>query len=179
MISLQSKITFGVSICTLILGYTVGRYTANKISKTTTITHSETTQVQKSDIVQQATVQKDSTTSQQMHYVEKSFNSKGILIHEIDYGQNQGASNRMEVSTQTHKVKVDAATSISNNTTIVNYESNWLAGAYVPVTLDLDKMKNPKNLEFTLGYRVFSGVYLTTTTNYNFSPVFAGILIHF
>ena len=41
----------------------------------------------KTHTVEVSNTQKDATTNQQMSYVEKSFNNKGILIHKMIHGQ--------------------------------------------------------------------------------------------
>jgi len=158
-----------LTIIALVLGFLGGRFSLNKISKQISSKTIQTKTIQNKQVITQATTQKDSNLGQRTSYTEKSFNKKGILIHEISYGNQMVASTDKTMKEHIVDVNNNISTSESKNTLITDYQSNWFIGLNV-LTQDLKQPTNlekePQDINFMLEFRPFSQFYLFAETNY-------------
>lgn len=108
-------------------------------------------------------------------FSEKTYSKKGILLHEISYGNNSGASSS-EQHFETYKVQTsDTQTSDTKITTIESYQSNWILGVYHPSSL----VFKPQDLNLMLSYRVFGNIYVSALSDVKFSKPMVGIQLQF
>lgn len=162
-------------LAALCLGFILGRMFANKISKVSTKTEIVSTVTKTEGISQQVETQKLATMSQQMNYTEKSFSKKGILLHEISYNTNSGTSSK-EQHFETYKVQTAfTQTSDVKTSTVDSYQSNWIIGAYHPISLKFQ----PMQINLMLAYRLIGGIYIAGMTDVKFKMPMVGIQIQF
>lgn len=154
-----------------ILGVAISHIISPAFSSKTVETKTVQRTEQKTQAVEVSQVQKDSTTGQQTSYVEKSFNNKGILIHEVISGQKIDTSTQLA---QNDVKKTESATvstlSQESKTTIEN-RPNWEMGFLTSYPFQMQKITP------LIGYRLFGGVHLIGSTDLKFSQFQAGILL--
>ena len=157
--------------------FILGRLTVSRPSQIVSMSSTNSITTQKSKVISQIDNQKYRNTNEQSNYIEKSFNKKGVLVHEIIHTTSQGSIS--EVATQDNsKFTVNSTQDLKTQTkTITDYQPNLLFGSSIPV-LDITK---PQGFQFTnfqvmVEYRVINNIYLFGSTNYNFSNCSIGVL---
>jgi hypothetical protein len=170
---IMKKIFFNVTIAVFICGFLLGRYSANKLRKTVSISKIDSTESKKEEVQSHAEDKKSLTTAQEMNYTEKFYSKKGILLHEISYGSKDGAMVTETTRTRSRTQINSDSHSIQNVTTASSYESNVLIGIYYPVSLST----NFKETEFSLSYRIFSSFYIVGMADLYFKKAAVGIMV--
>jgi hypothetical protein len=108
-------------------------------------------------------------------YVEKFYNKKGVLIHEIEKKQENRASDVNFTKHTDQSEVVSSVTSATSSSIEVAPMSSWLVGFSLPVTLHPDF----QTVNAQIGYRLLGPVYITGQTDYKFSKPTVGFLVNF
>lgn len=155
-----------------VLGFMVGiSFKKDQPVKITTVTQTQTQTAQKTQIQSQATVQKDSTMMQQMNYTEKFFNKKGILMKELDYGNNMLVTAQSDSSQHFNEVNDIRSRSQIVVTTTETYMSRWWVGMNVrtqDILTPYILTKQPRDVNLIVEFRPWDQFYLFAETNYKF-----------
>lgn len=107
---------------------------------------------------------KDSAMSQQTIIIEKSYSPYGKLNKETIKKQKMVA-NRSETKDERAVTSLAKQSSASQSFSSIKSvsKSNWLVGTYAPINDFTDFTK----YNFVVGYRVFSGLFVTLSGNLN------------
>lgn len=160
-------------MCAMAFGFLLGRISIDKLSKKNTETHIVSTESKKQEVSTQAETQKVVAMRQQMNYTEKSYSKNGILLHEISYGQNNGAITDEYAQTRSRTQNVQISDSYVDNSTDETYQSNWIIGIYHPVSLKFE----PSTMKVMLSYRLLGNLYVSGLSDVKFSKIEFGIQI--
>jgi PKD repeat protein len=147
-----------------------------KPSKIVATTQVNNVTTQKTEVVTQADVKKDSTTVKQTILVRKTFNSKGKVTSETHVQEQVGTSTleNWAIAAELSKNSIEQVSEITK--TVKTYQPNLFVGLSFPV----NKITKPqtiefKDVDFTIDYRLISNFYIFGNSNYTLKNVKGGV----
>jgi len=144
--------------CIFFVGVIVGRMFSAKPSKIVATTQVNNVTTQKTEVLTQAEVKKDSTTVKQTIVVRKKYDSKGKVTSETFLDQHVG-SVTLENWAIAAELSKNSIEQVSEKTkTITTYKPNWEIGGMIPAS-SLKSPQNYKDFTFDVGYRLFLDLY--------------------
>ncbi len=159
-----------VTAIAFMIGVFLGRFSDNNISQKMENKSIVESKIESSNLQINANnttqIQKDIKTIT----FDKHYDKKGALRRVIITKQ-QSNTQKVDNKTLAHQQIQQSQTKKEDNTqTITQYKSSWLVGASVP--LNFNQM--PKSVDLTVGYRIISDIYITSTFK-DFKTLFLGV----
>lgn len=152
------KNTFVILFLGFTCGYIIRMITVSKPSEIVSTTQVNNVTTQKTEVLTQAEVKKDSTTVKQTIVVRKTFNSKGKVTSET-HVQEQVGTSTLENWALASELSKNSIEQVSESTkTITTYKPNWEIGGMIPAS-SLKSPQNYKDFTIDIGYRLFFDVY--------------------
>jgi predicted methyltransferase len=168
------------ALVSFVSGVVVGRKNKNPVvAKIATTQTKENAKIEQKKTVLISEEKKETKSeTKNAIYVEKFYNKKGRLTHEINKIEMDSADvYRLKTAANglVNTVKIDASGETKSSTTETSL-SNWRAGVLMPV--DLNGF-NYTDAVGVVGYRVFSSVYVDAGFQPMKKTVFVGASINF